>query len=72
MTSSTVQGVRIKIKVEKEAKLKKAMKKFGKKSSSDYKSLKFLIGERVLFGEDQVNRLKGNEIEVIGELQSKI
>jgi len=67
MTSAT-KGVSLKLAVRKEARVKKAMKKFCKKFNVDYRSLTFLIGSHKLTGVELVAELEGREIYVIGDL----
>merc|ERR1719318_1976837 len=50
MSSVTVKGVSLKMGLEKDAKVKKAMKKFGKRFNVEYKSLKFFQGNTELSG----------------------
>ena len=70
LASVVLDKARIKIKVKKEARIKKAMKAFGKKHEVDYKKLKFLIGGAELTGEEIVGDIVGNKIDVYGELSN--
>ena len=67
LSSSSVEGCRVKIRLRKGAKIKKAMKKFGKKFDISRKELKFVLGGEVLSGEELVNGLEGREIVVAGK-----
>ena len=69
MTSATVEGVRVKIGLKKGAKIKKAMKKFGKKFNISRKALKFMLCGEQLSGEELVGDLEGREIVVVGKLK---
>eukprot|EP00092_Neocalanus_flemingeri_P033539 GFUD01036458.1.p1 GENE.GFUD01036458.1~~GFUD01036458.1.p1 ORF type:complete len:455 (+),score=107.54 GFUD01036458.1:43-1407(+) len=68
MTSATVQGVSLKVAVKKEARTRKAMKKFGKRYRTDLRTLKFLLGSSELTGNELVADLEGSIIYVHGEL----
>jgi hypothetical protein len=52
-----VRGVSLKMGLEKDAKIKKAMKKFGKRFNVEYKSLKFFLGNTELSGGELVKDL---------------
>merc|ERR1719318_766056 len=67
MSSVTVKGVSLKIGLEKDAKVKKAMKKFGKRFNVEYKSLKFFQGNTELSGGEVVKDLDGSGVLVFGE-----
>ena len=67
MTSVTVKGVTLKMGLEKDAKVKKAMKKFGKRFKVEYKSLKFFLGNTELSGGELVKDLVGSDVLVFGE-----
>ena len=67
MTSVTVKGVTLKMGLEKDAKVKKAMKKFGKRFNVEYKSLKFFLGNIELCGGELVKDLVGSDVLVFGE-----
>ena len=54
--------------LEKDAKMKKAMRKFGSRFKVDYKSLKFFSGSTELTGREVAGDLNGSEVIVIGEL----
>ena len=68
LSSSSVKGISVKIRLRKGAKIKKAMKKFGKKFDISRKELKFVLGGEVLSGEELVSGLEGREIVVVGKL----
>ena len=70
MSSDTVKGVRLKMGLEKDAKIKKAMRKFGNRFKVDYKSLKFFQGGTELTGREIVGDMNGNEVIVFGELKN--
>jgi len=67
LSSASVEGVCIKIRLKKGAKIKKAMKKFGKKFNISRKELKFMLGGELLSGEELVDGLEGREIVVAGK-----
>ena len=67
LSSASVEGVCIKIRLKKGAKIKKAMKKFGKKFNISRKELKFMLGGEPLSGEELVDGLEGREIVVAGK-----
>jgi len=68
MTSATVEGVRVKIGLKKGAKIKKAMKKYGKKFNISRKALQFKLCGEQLSGEELVGDLEGRDIVVVGKL----
>ena len=70
MSSDTVKGVRLKMGLEKDAKIKKAMRKFGNRFKVDYKSLKFFQGGTELTGREIVGDMNGSEVIVFGKLNN--
>jgi len=70
MSSDTVKGVRLTMGLEKDAKIKKAMRKFGNRFKVDYKSLKFFQGSTELTGREIVGDMNGSEVIVFGELNN--
>ena len=70
MTSDTVKGVSVKLGLEKDAKMKKAMRKFGTMFKVDYKSLKFFFEDNELTGKEAVGDMNGSKVMVHGELNN--
>ena len=69
LSSATVEGVSVKISIMKGSKIKKAMKKFGKKLNVDSKGLKFTLGGQELRGKELAGDLEGRKIVVWGDLK---
>jgi len=70
LTSDTVKGVSLKMGLKEDAKMKKAMRKFGNRFKVDYKSLKFFQGSTELTGREVVADVNGSEVIVIGEINN--
>jgi len=69
LSSATVKGICYKVELRKGSKIKKAMKKFGKKFKVDPKKLKFTLGGKVMTGKELAGRLEGRHIVVWGEFK---
>ena len=69
LSSATMKGISYKVKLRKGCKIKKAMKKFGKKFKVVPKELKFTLSGKGLTGKELAGRLKGRNIVVWGELK---
>jgi len=69
LSSATERGLSCRIKIDENAKIRKAMRKFGSKFNVDYRSLQFFQDNQVLDGEETVMSLNGTEIVVYGQLQ---
>lgn len=68
MTSASDKGVFLKMGLDKGVRVKKAMKIFGKKFNTEYRSLKFFLGNTELTGGEVVADLECSEISVFGDL----
>jgi len=72
ITSDSVEGFSIKIGLEKDDRMKKVMRKFGKRFNVNYKDLKFMLKyvesqeSMELLGEEVVGDLKNRNVTVIG------
>jgi len=69
ISSATVKGIKYKVELSKGSKMKKAMKKFGKKFKVDPKECKFTLGGEELTGKEVAGRLEGRQIVVWGEVK---
>jgi len=74
ITSDSVEGFSIKMALEKDDRIKKVMRKFGKRFNVNYKELKFMINNvesqepTELLGEEVVGDLKNRNVTVVGNL----
>jgi hypothetical protein len=69
LSSATMKGISYKVELRRGSKIKKAMKKFGKKFKVVPKEVKFTLGGKELTGKELAGRLEGRNIVVWGELK---
>jgi len=76
ITSESVEGLSIKVGLDKDDRMKKVMRKFGKRFNVNYKQLKFMLNNAEsqesmeLLGEEIVGDLKTRNVTVVGNLTS--
>jgi len=76
ITSDSVEGLSIKMGLDKADRMKKVMRKFGKRFNVNYKQLKFMLNNAEsqasmeLLGEEIVGDLKTRNVTVVGNLTS--